>query len=259
MPGFGDGLLDDMATDTATIDEKQDTAIATDVTETPRRSLAAWVSMLSNRDRILMGAGGAGAVLAWVLVSTLTGGEPAPTTEPAPEIPTAFSPPPKADPQLTPGEYLDLAKGAVKEARLPDARRHLERALGLGSSGPGSDASLRAELCRLMADVCHRTNQPHAAALYREQAASLMSGLDGTALAVFELAEADLAAGNVRAARRRYHAIALGGGQGGPSEAKLRGEAERRLARTYEAEFEASRQGELDRVFDPKVFDEGGS
>jgi hypothetical protein len=85
-----------------------------------------------------------------------------------------------------------------------------------------------------------------------------MSGLDGNALLVFQLADADLAAGEVRGARRRYHAIALGGGQAGGVVSHLRAEAERRLARTYEAEFKAPLKSELDQISDPVVFGRGG-
>lgn len=239
---------------TTTLEEKTDAEPETEVAQTPRRSLRERFLGLSRRDRNLMGAGVGVAVGMWVVASVLTGGDATTSQEPAVESATTRQPLQKPPAQLTPAEYLELGRGAVKEGRLTEARRHLERAL---ASRP-TDHRLRAELCRVMADVCHRMDQPDAAALYREEAASLMSGLDGTALVVFQLAEADLAAGNVRAARRRYHAIALGGGQAFGSDTRVREEAERRLAKAYEAEFKATREAPLDQMSDPVVFKERG-
>lgn len=215
------------------------------------------VKSSSTRDRILMGVGFVGAIGVAVVVSTMLGGEtsPAPAVDPRPIGNPATRQLSKPQPRLTTKEYVDLGKGALKESRIAEARRHFESAL---STRP-VDRRVRAEICQLMADVCHRSGQHDASALYREEAATLLSGLSDTALAVFAIAESELAHGRVRAARRRFHAIALGGGQAGPVDPALRSEAERRLARTYEAEFMAMYGSTIDRIADPAVFVEKGS
>lgn len=239
---------------TTTLEETTDTARTSEAEKTPRRSMGERIAGLSGRDRVIIGAGVGIAAVTWILASVLTGGETPPMRELVADAPNPQQSLPEPQAQLTPAEYMELGRGAIKDGRYLQARRHVEQGL---ASHP-KDVGVRAELCRVMADILHRMGQPDAAALYREQAASFMSGLDGTEMLVFRLAEADLAAGNVRAARRRYHAIALGGGQAGGAHPRISTEAERRLARTYEAEFKARSKLALDQVSDPTVFDLGG-
>ena len=239
---------------TTTLEETVDIPETREGEATLRRSMRERIAGLSGRDRFLMGAGVGVAVVAWILGSVLTGGGASPAQESVTQASNSQPSPPEPQVELTPAEYLDLGRGAIKDGRLLHARRHIERAL---ASHP-TDRGVRAALCRMMADVCHRMGQPDAAELYREEAASFMSVLDGNALLVFQRAEADLAAGDVRGARRRYHAIALGGGQAGGGASHLRAEVDRRLARTYEAEFKAPRKSQLDQIFDPVLFGRGG-
>ena len=217
-----------------------------------------WVRSLSPRDRLHVVSGVVSAVVVWVVTMMLTGGDPAPAPEPDPTaplerghaVPDGPRPLPTPPATLTTEEYLKLGRGALAESRVEEARRHFEAAL---ETGP-TDRRVRAEICLCMADVCQRVEQVEAAVLYREEAAALLSGLSDSALAVFALAEAELAEGRVRAARRMFHAIALGGGQAGPVDVRLRSEAGRRLAKTYEAEFSTMHTSQMGQMSDPPVF-----
>ena len=247
-----DEFHDAMTLDSTTITEPADAATLHDDASEPRPSVRRRLPRVPARDRVLIGAGVVGAMALGALGSTLFSGSPAPDRADPVEVTESVPSQPK--PRLTAREYLGLGEGALKEGRLMEARGHLER----GLAARPEDARLRAELCDRMADVSDRLGRADVAALYREQSAALMSGLDDAALASFALAEADLAAGDPRAARRKLHLLALGGSAGERPDPRVRAEAERRLARAYEAEYAASRTTPLNQIQSVTVFSEGG-
>ncbi len=244
-----------MTPDNTTIEQPADTESAADAAARPTPSVRQWISGVPTRDRGLVVIGGAVGLVLAAVVSWVFGGGETPA-DPVPQEPVAEAEAPQVSPPqvgLTPGEYLALGRGAVKEGRLQQAREHLER----GLEARPEDPMLRAELCATRSDVAERLGERGVAELYREKAAALMSGLDDASLSVFTAAEAELARGDFRAARRTLHALALSGGHGTVAAQGLRAEAQRRLARAYQAEFEASRGAPLDQIKNVAVFGEG--
>ncbi|MAG55216.1 MAG: hypothetical protein CMJ83_02890 [Planctomycetes bacterium] len=219
--------------------------------------IAAVVAFLRN-EWILIGAGTATAVLLWVgLGSSLTDAEPEPgPASTQPEVVTPTEPKPAAPTNLGASEYLDLGRAAMEDGRFSEAQRLLGD--GLIAAEP-RQRRLRADLCRAMAKACHHLGQMSAAALYRDQVAKHLSGLSDKGLAIFDLAAEDLQAGRARAARRRLHLIALGGGQMDAPEPELVLEAQRRLAQSFEVEFQTQLNGRaLDALPEPVLFQGAG-
>jgi len=237
-----------------TENERLDVAPETGEDTRSRAERTVGVSRLLRRETALIFGGAAIVILLWGGFS----GWGTPEQTATPDVEEA-SPPSEASvqPSLSGQEYLDLGRAALGATRIADAERLISAGLVVAESGQGR---LRAELCRAMADVCNHRGETEVAAVYRNQAAELVSGLDATVLAVFSSVDDDVRAGRTRNARERLHQIALGGGPGEPGNPALVRECQRRLALTYEQEYLSGRVGRpLDRLPDPVLFEKVGS